>query len=82
MSSKLPAVCASLCSPNRMSRALERSPSGPAIAVSVCPHRGPGAVPTMGKLLGLGTGSGRESACILARRSGREGDDLRSCSTL
>ena len=45
-------------SPHRTSFADEKSPSGPEMAVSVCPHRGPGGLPRHGNGLGLGAGSG------------------------
>jgi hypothetical protein len=48
--------------PNSTSRAFDKSPSGPAIAVKVCPQRGPGGTPAMGKLRGLGTGRGLPSS--------------------
>eukprot|EP00983_Pelagomonas_calceolata_P017943 562545-Pelagomonas_calceolata.AAC.2 len=53
-----PEPSSAVAPPNSTSRALDRSPSGPAMAVSVWPHRGPGGTPAIGKLRGLGTGSG------------------------
>ena len=44
--------------PNSTSLAEARFPSGPVMAVSVCPQRGPGASPTQGKRRGRGTGAG------------------------
>lgn len=38
--------------------AAEKSPSGPEIAVSVCPQRGPGGLPRQGNGLGRGAGAG------------------------
>lgn len=48
----------SACSPNITSFAAEKFPSGPEMAVRVCPHRGPGGFPTHGKGLGRGAGAG------------------------
>ena len=44
--------------PKRTSLADAKLPSGPVMAVSVCPQRGPGASPTQGNLRGRGTGAG------------------------
>ena len=55
-----------LLSPNKRSLDFDRSPSGPEIAVSVCPPRGPGATPTIGNCRGLGTGRGRTLSSIFA----------------
>ena len=56
-----------MCSPNRMSLAPCSSPSGPAKAVSVCPHRGVRGSPLNGKTRGLGAGSGERFSSSMAR---------------
>lgn len=45
-------------SPKRTRRAPCKSPSGPAKAVSVCPHLGVLEIPLTGKTLGRGAGNG------------------------
>jgi len=50
------------CSPKRTSLAEPRSVSVVLMAVSVCPHRGPGGLPTQGKGLGRGAGSGSDAS--------------------
>ena len=44
--------------PHSTSFADEKSPSGPEMAVGVCPQRGPGGLPRHGKGLCRGAGSG------------------------